>query len=119
MGSHCQTTASGYLSNSLAREVDPGRANTLAAVDGLYWYKGGLIAVQNGIGLPRLARVRLSADGWHLKNIEILEYRSPLVKLPTTGAILDSNFYFISNSQVDNLKDEKLVDAGKLQPLRQ
>lgn len=105
------------LSNRLAREIDPGRAHTLAAVDGLYWYKGGLLAVQNGIGLPRLARMRLSDDGWHLKNIELLEYRSPLVKLPTTGAILDSKFYFISNSQVDNLKDEKIVDAAKLQPV--
>src|SRR5258708_8755584 len=106
------------LSNNLAWEIAPGSFNTLSGVDGLYWYNCSLLALQNGIGLPRLARVRLADDAWHVKNVEILDYRSPLVNLPTTGAILNSNFYFISNSQVDNLKDEKIVDQSKLQPVQ-
>lgn len=99
-------------------EVIPGKAATLAGVDGMYWDRGWLVVVQNGIGLPRLARFQLSADGARVTESEILEYRSDFVELPTTGAIAKGKFYFICNSQLDNLRDEKIVDPSKLQPVR-
>jgi sugar lactone lactonase YvrE len=105
------------LRDGVAREVKTPQSNTLATADGLYWYKGSLVAVQNGLGLPRVAEVQLSADGWHATRVDILEYRSPLVTSPTTGAILGSDFYFISNTQIDNLRDGKIVDQNKLQPI--
>src|SRR2546421_1639141 len=42
------------LRSGESRDVDPGPRNTLAGADGLYWHKGNLIAVQNGIGSPRV-----------------------------------------------------------------
>jgi hypothetical protein len=99
-------------------EVIPGKGATLAGVDGMYWDRGWLVAVQNGIGLPRIARLQLSADSAHVTKSEILEYRSDFVELPTTGAIAKGKFYFICNSQLDNLRDEKIVDPSKLQPVR-
>jgi hypothetical protein len=29
-----------------------------------------------------------------------------------------SEFYFIENAQIDNFKDDKIVDPGKLEPVR-
>jgi hypothetical protein len=68
--------------------------------------------------LPRLARFQLSADGARITMSEILEYRSDFVELPTTGAITQGKFYFIANSQIDNLRDEKIVDPSRLRPVR-
>lgn len=95
-------------------EVDPGPSATLSGADGLYWYQNTLIAVQNSLGSPRIAQFRLSPDGRRAIQVTTLEYKSPLVQLPTTGAIAGSRFYFISNSQIDNFKDGKVIDRAKL-----
>lgn len=105
-------------SDGSSSEVIPGKAATLAGVDGMYWDRGWLVVAQNGIGLPRLARFQLSADGARVTKSEILEYRSDFVELPTTGAVAKGKFYFICNSQLDNLRDEKIIDPSKLQPVR-
>jgi hypothetical protein len=99
-------------------EVDPGPSATLSGADGLYWYQKTLIAVQNSLGSPRIAQFRLSPDGRRVTKVAILEYKSPLVQLPTTGAIAGSQFYFISNSQLDNFREGKVLDPAKLSPIR-
>jgi sugar lactone lactonase YvrE len=106
------------LRDGSSSEVEPGLHTTLAGMDGMYWHGGWLIAVQNGIGLPRIARFQLSTDGSRVTKSEILEYRSEFVELPTTGALVNGRFYFICNSQIDNLRDDKLVDPAKLRAIR-
>ncbi len=98
--------------------MNPGAHSTLAGIDGLYWHHGGLIAVQNDIGSPRIAAFRLSNDGLHVTRTTVLENRTPLVATPTTGAIKDNDFYFIVNSQIDNLNDDKVLDATRLTRVR-
>ena len=99
-------------------EVSPGAGSTLAGADGLYWYKGSLVAIQNGIGSPRIAAFQLSNDGLRVKKTTILENRSPFTTLPTTGAIRGDKFYFIVNSQLDNLNGDRILDATTLAPVR-
>jgi hypothetical protein len=106
------------LANSSSTDVAPGPHATLAGVDGLYWYRGSLVAIQNGIGTPRVAAFKLSADGARVARVTILEYRTTLTALPTTGAIRGSDFYFISNSQIDNLNGDKILDPTRLEPVR-
>ncbi|HKS73577.1 MAG TPA: hypothetical protein VJQ82_10305 [Terriglobales bacterium] len=106
------------LKDYSTREVDPGKHSTLAGIDGLYWHKGSLVGVQYGNGPYRVARWRLERDGKTVKSTEVLEYRTPLISSPTTGAILGKNFYFIANSGVENYKDGKAVDPTKLEPIQ-
>src|SRR5579885_2895628 len=106
------------LQSNTSAEVNPGAHSTLAGIDGLYWHHGGLIAVQNDIGSPRIAAFRLSNDGLHVTRTTVLENRTPLVATPTTGAIKDNDFYFIVNSQIDNLNDDKVLDATRLTRVR-
>lgn len=96
-------------------DVGPGQRNTLAGIDGLYWHKGSLIAVQNGIGTPRVAVFRLTPDGLQVAKTTIL---ANLQTIPTTGALRGDDFYFIVNSQIDNLNGEHIMDVTKLQPVR-
>ena len=106
------------LANSSSTDVAPGPHATLAGVDGLYWHRGSLVAIQNGIGTPRVAAFKLSPDGRRVARVTILEYRTTLTALPTTGAIRGSDFYFISNSQIDNLNGDKILDPTRLEPVR-
>jgi DNA-binding beta-propeller fold protein YncE len=100
-------------------EVDAGPHSTLAGIDGLYWHKGSLIAIQNGIGTPRVAAFQLARDGAHVSKTTILEYRSNLCVLPTTGALREDDFYYIVNSGSDNLNTNgRVLDVTKLEPVR-
>jgi hypothetical protein len=106
------------LSDGSSQDVDPGHHNTLAGADGLYWHEGSLIAIQNGIGAPRIAVFKLSRDATSVTRARILEYRTSLVSSPTTGAIRGSDFYFISNSHADNLLNGKISDPTQLEEVR-
>lgn len=103
------------LKSDTSAEVDPGPHNTVAGIDGLYWHKGSLVAVQNGIGTPRIAAFRLSADGLRVAKTTVL---ANFLVTPTTGALRGDDFYFIVNSQADNLNGEHILDVTKLQPVR-
>ena len=106
------------LDSGASTDVMPGPHNTLAGIDGLYWHKGSLIAIQNGIGSPRIAAFRLSKDGSRVTQTTVLENRTAFTATPTTGAIHGNDFYFIANSQSDNLNGEKIMDVTKLSPVR-
>jgi hypothetical protein len=105
------------LRHKSARDVNPGKHTTLAGIDGLYWYRGELLGVQYGTSSFRVGRFRLSDDGLSVKHTEILESRTSLVSFPTTGAIVGDRFYFIANTGIANLKDDKIIDPGKLEAI--
>jgi sugar lactone lactonase YvrE len=98
-------------------DVVPGAHDTLSGVDGLYWYNDELLGVQYGTGEYRVMRWKLSPDGRKVIASEVLEYRTDLVNDPTTGAIMGDRFYFIANTGIYNLEDDKIVDPAKLEPV--
>jgi hypothetical protein len=99
-------------------DISPAAFSTLAGADGLYFYKGSLIAIQNGIGSPRIVAFQLSEDFLRVTKTTILENRSAFTILPTTGAIRGNTFYFIVNSQIDNLNGDRILDTTTLAPVR-
>lgn len=106
------------LSDGSSRDIVPENHSTVAGVDGLYWHKGSLIAIQNGIGSPRVVAFKLSGDSSRVTRTTILESRTALTELPTTGAIRGADFYFITNSQIDNMINDKVMDVTRLAPIR-
>jgi len=100
-----------------SEDVDPGAHNTLSGIDGLYWNKGEFLGVQYGTGAYRVMRWQLAVDGRKVTGSQTLEYRTELVSDPTTGAVFGDNFYFISNTGIYNLEDDKIVDPAKLEPV--
>lgn len=107
------------LKSGASSEVRPGPRNTLAGVDGLYWHRGSLIGVQNAIGTPRIVAWRLSKDAATVTHTTVLEYRSALLTgEPTTGAIKGDDFYFIINSQGENMEGDHVADPSKLERVR-
>lgn len=106
------------LLTGATQEVKADEHFTLAGVDGLYWYRGGLVGIQYGAGAYRVMHWQVSEDGLHVLSAKILEYRTDLVKNPTTGAIVGGDFYFIANTGIQNLNDGRIVDKSLLEPVR-
>lgn len=73
----------------------------LAAIDGLYFHRGALIAVQNGFMTPRVARFRLARNLRAIERFEVLERRNPLFEGVTTGVIAGEDFFYMANIQDD------------------
>jgi hypothetical protein len=103
------------LQSKKLANLQPSPNITLLGLDGLYSYKGSLIAVQNGINPPRLVRLSLSGDMSRIERLEIIEANNPLFDEPTLGVLVKDTFYLIANSQWGMI-DEKgqLAPAEKL-----
>lgn len=68
---------------------------TTYGIDGLYFYKNGFIAVQNSI--LRISRFYLNKKLNRVQRLEILEANNPDLDIPTTGVIVNDQFYYIAN----------------------
>jgi sugar lactone lactonase YvrE len=84
----------------------------LAGVDGLYFYRNSLLAIQNFEQPNRVARFHLNETGDRVERAEILESNHPLYQTPTTGALVGADFYYVANSQLRSYDE-----TGKLPPL--
>ncbi|MEQ1724365.1 MAG: hypothetical protein ABL882_00360 [Sphingopyxis sp.] len=71
----------------------------LDGIDGLLWYRGTLIAIQNGTIPHRIIQIILSRDGRRVTAIKVLERANPKWDEPTTGVIDGRNLVYIGNSQ--------------------
>lgn len=87
----------------------PERVNVYG-IDGLYFHKGDLVAVQNGAGTSRIVRFHLGKTMEAIESEEVLESRNPRFDIPTTGVMAGNSFYYIANSQLDR------VDQGRIKP---
>jgi sugar lactone lactonase YvrE len=73
----------------------------LATIDGLYFHRGALIAIQNGFMTPRVVRLLLTGDLRAIKRFEVLERRNPLFEGVTTGVVAGGDFFYMANIQDD------------------
>ncbi len=88
---------------------------SLLGIDGLYFYRGDLVTVQNGIRPHRVARWRLNKDMDRVDGWELIEANNPMFYEPTLGVIVKDHFYYIANSQWDSVNDKgQLAAADKL-----
>jgi hypothetical protein len=85
---------------------------TLLGIDGLYYYKGALICVQNGVNPNRVIKLLLSKELTRFAGFETIEANNPVFDEPTLGVVVKDNFYFIANSQWGAVDDN-----GKLAPV--
>ncbi len=84
-----------------------------AGIDGLYYYRGSLIGIQNGVGCDRVARFFLDSAQHEILRMEVLESGNPAFEIPTTGAVAGDAFYLIANSQLGRRETrEQQGDGG-------
>ena len=93
-----------------SRKLQSAPGDSLGAVDGLYYYRGSLIAVH----MTSVRRHRLDKNATRVVSTEILEANHPLFDIPTTGVIVSDNFFYVANSQFGAVQKD-----GSLLPLEQ
>ena len=86
-------------------------------LDGLYWYKGDLIGIQNGPNPGRVVRIFPGDGGNRVARMNVLQScHHPDFDEPTTGAIANGKIYVIGNSYVGHYQpDGTIRDGEKLQ----
>lgn len=91
----------------------------LGGIEGLYWYKGTLVAIENGMWPRRVIRLTLGKDGKSITKMMPLDVANPVFELPTSGTVAGDDLYFIANSQKGLYgKYGDLKDKTKLQPVK-
>lgn len=82
------------------------------SIDGLYFYKNSLIAVQADI--KTVHKFLLDKTGESILQAELLELNHPMMDNPTTGEIIDDHFYYIANAQFGKFDENGLLPMKKL-----
>lgn len=89
----------------------PAPDSTMLGIDGLYFYRGRLVAVQNGVNPNRVVQFFLSKDLSRVERFETVAANQPVFDEPTLGVVVKDVFYFIANSQWGTIDEQ-----GKLAP---
>lgn len=85
--------------------------DTVAAIDGLYVWQGGLVGVQNVTTPGRVIFMELSPDGSTITRVRtLLSHHHPALFEPTTGAPTDSGFYLLASSAVRRFNRDGKID---------
>ena len=97
---------------------DPAKL-VLGGIEGLYWYDGTLVAIQNEMSPQRVMRLKLSDDGHSIVSAMPLDVAQPAFAALTIGTVANDSLYFISNSQkADYDSLGALIHADKLEPVK-
>lgn len=93
-------------------QLKAGENVTLLGIDGLYYYRGKLIAIQNGITPHRV--VSFSVRGVRIDEFKPLEANHTDFMEPTLGTLIGDEFYYVANSQWPLVNEKAELTLDKL-----
>ena len=100
------------LATRAAREVPAPSGTSALGIDGLVYWRGSLIGIQNGSVPARVVRLVLSGAGARIERVDVLDRHLPLAEEPTIGTLLDDRLYYIGNSQWPQYAENGQLRAG-------
>ncbi len=84
-----------------------------ASIDGLYFYQNSLIGIQPDI--KTVQQFELDITGTKIISAKPLEVNHPMMNNPTTGELIDDQFYYVANAQFGSFnEDGSLFPSEKL-----
>jgi len=83
-------------------------------IDGVYFHRGNLIAIQNGFRPHRVAKFLLNKDYTAITGSVTLEANHADFNEPTLGVKVGDDFYFVANSQWALAGNDGKLAADKL-----
>ena len=84
----------------------------LNGIDGLYFDRGRLMAVQNGTSPERVVAFTLNATLTRIESEKIIERSTSTMGDSTHGVTVDDHFYYVANSGWDLVDDRGNVKPG-------
>lgn len=91
---------------------------SLKGIDGLTFYKGALLALQNGTFPLRATRFQLNATFDTIISSTIIDQAHPAMNEPTIGTVDKDVFYYVATSQWGGYDEKhRIKDASALQDI--
>jgi hypothetical protein len=87
------------LADGSVARLESDAHTMLDGIDGLYPWRGGLIAVQNGTNPRRILWLTLSPDGDRIAGVRVLESNHPDWGEPTLGFVRRNDFLYVADAQ--------------------
>jgi len=94
------------------RWLSMGGRFALNGIDGLYFDRGRLIAVQNGTSPERVVAFTLDPSFTSIESETIIERSTGTLGDPTHGVVIGNDFYYIANSGWDAVDDHGNMKPG-------
>jgi sugar lactone lactonase YvrE len=86
--------------------------------DGLYYHRGALIGVDNGVAQGRIVRLELAESHDRITRVDVLEAGHPAFEIPTTGTIVGEDLVYIANSQLRSFDGDAIWPQERLQDIQ-
>jgi hypothetical protein len=90
-----------HLSDGSVARLESDANTMLDGIDGLYPWRGGLIAIQNGTSPRRVLWLTLSPDGERIAGVRVLESNHPDWGEPTLGFVRRGDLLYVADAQWD------------------
>lgn len=94
------------------RLLDSPAGATTLGIDGLTWWNGGLIGIQNGLPPPRVVFLALDPSRTRVTRVDLLDRHLPEADEPTIGTRLGGRFLYVANSLWSRYDDEGRFRPG-------
>ncbi|HEX4681579.1 MAG TPA: hypothetical protein VH277_02655 [Gemmatimonadaceae bacterium] len=93
------------LQSAAVKRVADAAGSTSLDCDGIVWYRGGIVAVQNGVTPRRIVRFVLDATGDRIERVDVVDRNVVVADEPTIGTIAGNEFVYVANGQWDKHDD--------------
>ena len=84
--------------------------HTLLGIDGIYFFDGTLIAIQNGVRPHRILQLSGLSHN-QIDEVKVLESNNPFFDEPTLGVVHRTDFFFVGNSQWGGTRQDGTLNA--------
>jgi sugar lactone lactonase YvrE len=71
----------------------------IGGIDGMYFWNGHLVVIQNGNSPERVMRLEIDPGGTQVTNVRPLEVAHPQFAAPNYGTVVGDDLYYFGNSQ--------------------
>ncbi len=102
------------LSTKELKKIATRQEVSLKGIDGIYFYKGTLIAIQNGVNPLRVTNYYLNERQNEVIDYKIIDNNHPDFNEPTLGVIIDKDFYYIANSQWGGYDSDNKIKPNEM-----
>ena len=105
------------ISTGAFKRVANQTRESIAAIDGLYEYRGDLIGVQNATTPGRVILITLARDGESVTRVRtLLSHHHNALDEPTTGAVAGGYFYLLAATGVTRFNRQGTLDRPESLP---
>lgn len=105
------------LATRSVTRLEDAPGSTSLGCDGIVWYRGSIIVVQNGVAPARIMRFVLDLGGNRIVRADVLDRNAAIADEPTIGTLAGDRFVYVANSQWEKYSEKGERLSTPLKPV--